>query len=83
MMAWLMPLTFGLLWLLIAGRNAYDLWQARRQGLSTSLTLFIGGLFGAAAVIAVPYPATVYWCWLPMVLDVGCLPALVLIWRKS
>jgi len=75
-LSWLLSASFGLLWLVIAGRNAYDLWHAYRHQQTTSLTLFIGGVFGALAVISVPYPHTIYWCWLPMLLDVGCLPAL-------
>lgn len=83
MMAWILSLSFGLLWLLIAAQNAYVLWQAYRQQTSTSLTLIMGGVFGAMAVISLPYANTAYWCWLPMLLDVGCLPALYQIWRKS
>jgi hypothetical protein len=45
--------------------------------------LFIGGVFGAMAVISLPYPNTVYVCWLPMLLDVGCLPALWKIYRQA
>jgi len=82
-MAWMLSLSFGLLWGMIAGQNAYLLWQAKQQQTSTSLTLIIGGVFGAIAVISLPYPNTAYWCWLPMLLDVGCLPALYQIWRKS
>lgn len=78
MLSWLLSASFGLLWLIIAGRNAYDLWHAYRHQHSTSLTLFIGGVCGALAVISLPYPNTVYGCWLPMLFDVGCLPAL---WR--
>ena len=53
-LSWLMSVGFGLLWLIIAGNNAYSLWQAHQQQTSTSLTLFIGGMFGAMAVISLP-----------------------------
>ena len=65
------------MWLFIAGNNAFVLLQAYRQHTSTSLTLFIGGVFGAIAVLTLPYDNSWYWCWLPLVLDVGCVPALV------
>ena len=78
-----MSMGFGLLWLIIAGNNAYALWQAHHQHTSTSLTLFIGGVFGAMAVISLPYPNTIYACWLPMLLDVGCLPAAWKIYRQT
>ena len=78
-----MSMGFGLLWLIIAGNNAYALWQAHQQQTSTSLTLFIGGVFGAMAVISLPYPNTIYACWLPMLLDVGCLPAAWKIYRQA
>ena len=82
-MAWMLPLSFAVIWLIVSCRNAYDLWVAYRQQTTTSLTLFIGGIFGALAVIALPYPDTAYWFWLPMVLDVDCLPALWKIWRAK
>ena len=81
-MAWMLSLCFALLWLLIAGQNAFLLWQAYRHHTSTSFTLFIGGIFGAVAVLSLPYANTWYWCWLPLVLDVGCLPAVYQLWRK-
>ena len=81
-MAWMLSVSFALLWLFIAGQNAYLLWQAKQQQTSTSLVLFIGGVFGALAVLALPMPNTAYWCWIPLVLDVGCVPAAWKIWRK-
>ncbi|MBK8326559.1 MAG: hypothetical protein IPL02_05810 [Moraxellaceae bacterium] len=80
-MAWMLSISFGLLWLLLAGQNAYLLWQAKQQHTSTSLVLVIGGVFGALAVLIVPIANTVYWCWIPLLLDVGCVPALWKIWR--
>ncbi|MBK6758460.1 MAG: hypothetical protein IPG70_13030 [Moraxellaceae bacterium] len=45
------------------------------------MVLVIGGVFGALAVLIVPIANTVYWCWMPLLLDVGCVPALWKIWR--
>lgn len=82
-MAWMLSISFGLLWLFIAGQNAYLLWQAKLHHHSNSLVLFIGGVFGAVAVLILPVANSVYWCWLPLVLDVGCLPVLWKIWRHK
>ena len=82
-MAWVISISFGVMWLAIASSNAYYLWQAHRQGGSTSLTLVIGGVMGMIAVLALPIANTWYWCWLPLLLDVGCVPALWQIWRAK
>lgn len=75
MLPWLIPGTLGLTWVLFAMGNACSLIGAWRRGESTSLSLFIGGIFGAIAVISAPIEGTAMWFWVPMLLDVGCLPA--------
>jgi hypothetical protein len=47
-----------------------------RRGKSFSLVPLIGGLAGMCGLLIIPYPpARVYW-WLPLLLDIGCLPLL-------
>ncbi len=73
---WIWFVLFGLMWLLIAGSNLKSLIEARRQGGTTSFTLFLGGFFGLAAVLACPLEGAWMWFWLPMLLDPGSLPAI-------
>ncbi len=47
---WALFALFGAMWLLIAGNNIAELVKARARGGGASLTLFLGGVFGAAAV---------------------------------
>lgn len=85
-MPWVQSGIFGLMWLLVTANNIASLVAARKQGGSTSLTLFIGGIFGAIAVLALPLQGTWPWMWLPALLDPGSLPALYrilsLLWRQ-
>lgn len=67
---------FGVMWLLIAANNIVQLIKARRQGGGATLTLFLGGVFGAAAVIACPVEGAWIWFWVPALVDPGSLPAI-------
>lgn len=78
---WMLFSLFGLMWLLIAGNNIFHLIEARRHGGSTSLTLFLGGIFGAAAVIACPIENAWIWFWVPALADPGSIPAIFQIMR--
>lgn len=72
---------FGAMYLLIAGNNIIQLIRARRQGGGTTLTLFLGGVFGAAAVIACPIEGAWIWFWVPALVDPGSVPAIYQILR--
>lgn len=39
--------------------------------------IMIGGLFGMIGLLTLPLPELRAWAWVPLVLDVGCLPLLV------
>jgi hypothetical protein len=80
---WVFTGSFGLMWVLIAGSNWFYVWDAYRRGGGTSLTLFLGGVFGAVAVLVCPLPGLKPWAWLPALLDPGSLPALVRILRSA
>lgn len=41
-----------------------------------SLIVMIGGLFGMVGLLTLPVPELRPWSWLPMMLDVGCIPLL-------
>ncbi|MGN0691719.1 MAG: hypothetical protein ACI4K7_05175, partial [Oscillospiraceae bacterium] len=43
-----------------------------------SVTPFLGGLFGAAAVLLIPDDPYWFLCFIPMLLDYGCIPTVVL-----
>lgn len=78
---WILFALFGLMWLLVAGNNIASLIEARRRGGGTSLTLFLGGLFGIAAAIACPIEGAWVWFWIPALLDPGSIPAVFKILR--
>lgn len=53
--------------------------QAREEGRHVSMVPFIGGVAGAIVVGAGPWPAARAFFWIPLLLDVGCVPYLVLV----
>jgi hypothetical protein len=40
-----------------------------------SLAPLLGGIAGAVGVLLLPWPAARSWWWLPLLLDLGCVPA--------
>ena len=78
---WVWTALFGAMWLLVTGSNIASLVEARKCGGTTSLTLFLGGLFGIIAVLASPVQGAWVWSWVPAVLDPGSLPAVIRILR--
>ena len=80
---WLFSCTFFVLFTLLAVVNAvYMVGQIRsRFEYGPSLLPFFGGIFGLVAIILMPVgelKQRLYWSWLPLLLDVGCLPYIVL-----
>ncbi|MCF8166986.1 MAG: ADP-ribosylglycohydrolase family protein [Rhodoferax sp.] len=45
--------------------------------------VMVGGLFGMLGMLTLPVAQLRPWCWLPFVLDVGCLPLLIRIWLQQ
>ncbi len=78
---WIQFALFGFMWLLIAANNITHLIDARRHGGETSLTLFLGGVFGVAAAISCPIEGAWMWFWLPALVDPGSIPAIFHILR--
>lgn len=76
---WFLFGAFAVFWFLCAVRNLVDIVNARIQGASTSLILVFGGLAGVIALLVCPIPGTARWALLPAVLDIGCIPAIILI----
>lgn len=64
------------MWLLVTASNIVSIVSAYRNRGTTSLTLFIGGIFGVIAVLVCPLKGTWVWFWVPLLLDPGSLPAL-------
>jgi len=83
MARWIISAFFLALWLLIALSNGISFYQARQQKGTTSLTLFLGGIFGMIGIWVAPVPQRWFWCWVPPLLDVGSIPALVMMSRTS
>ncbi len=68
---WIYSIGFAVLALWIIGSNIWYLLQARRAQGTTSLTLFVGGILGALALLTAP-PVFLKWlAWLPLVVDPG------------
>lgn len=68
---WIYSIAFGVLALWIIGSNIWHLWQARSCQGSTSLTLFLGGIFGALALLTAPLLFLKWLAWLPLLVDPG------------
>lgn len=81
-MLWINSVLFGLIWLLITGNNILCLFDAYKRGGSTSLTLFLGGIFGIIAVLTCPIQGAWIWFWIPAVVDPGCLATIFYIFRN-
>jgi len=47
---------------------------ARREGRHVSMAMFVPGVIGAIAMWNGPLPWMPKWCWLPLLLDVSCIP---------
>jgi len=80
---WAQFILFGLMSLMFIGSNITSLIEARRCGGNTSLTLFLGGVFGVIAVLACPIEGAWVWFWVPVILDPGSLFTLVKILRED
>jgi hypothetical protein len=66
---WSYTIGFGLMAMWIMGANIRSLLEAG-QG-SSSLILFLGGVFGALALLAAPPVFLKWFAWLPVVIDPG------------
>ena len=74
---WVFAVICGLFWLLCAVGNITSIISAIRRHGSTSLILLVGGVSGVIAVLVCPIPGLWVWCWVPALLDIGTLPALI------
>ncbi|MFC1679882.1 hypothetical protein ACFL2T_06700 [Elusimicrobiota bacterium] len=72
---WAVAGVLALFWLGASVTNLVDLVRAGIHRTSTSLILFFGGIAGVVAMLACPIPGTNQWAWVPAVLDLGCVPA--------
>lgn len=61
-------------WVIVMNYACVVVWLARRKHSST-VPLF-GGLFFAGAMLLCPLPGVRTFAWLPLVVDIGCLPLL-------
>jgi hypothetical protein len=74
--------------LLVAGGafiafNAMIFWETVvRKEHAPSVAPIFGGVLGAAGVALLPFPETWKWAWVPLVLDWGGLPLLIVAWYQ-
>jgi ADP-ribosylglycohydrolase len=77
---WIMGLPLVAYSLYSAGFNFWEMFIMPRclppGERGASPIIMIGGLFGMIGLLALPLPELHPWAWLPLVLDVGCLPLL-------
>lgn len=62
---------------LIVIGNAVAIVRFRRSGRRMSSVPLVGGIAGALAAVIAPLPALRPWLWVPLVVDVGCVPMLL------
>ena len=74
---WVLAGLLAAVWLLIAAGNLMSVIGATIRKGSTSFGLFIGGIAGAVSLLICPLSGTGRWVWLPVLLDIGCIPAAV------
>lgn len=85
MIAWVLPAIGFAVFAVIACANASILFKVNRkttasaeEGQGSSFIPFVGGVIGAIAVGLAPLDPVRAFFWVPLLLDVGCIPALVL-----
>ena len=73
---WLLTIPFAFLFVWAATFNASVWWRRfiRREENTPSIGPFVGGFSGMCAMQLCPILGTLEFAWLPLVLDVGCLP---------
>lgn len=75
---WILAGTLAVVWLLFVLGNIMSIIGTFCSKRPTSLGLFVGGIAGALGLLLCPLPGTGRWVWLPPLLDIGCLPAAIL-----
>lgn len=53
----------------------YSILKREPPHADRSAAICIGGVFGALALLLLPIPGMAKWCWVPLVIDLNCLPA--------
>ena len=73
---WLLTIPLAILFVWAVTYNAWVWWRLfiRREENTPTVGPFIGGFSGMAAVQLCPILGTLKFAWLPLVLNVGCLP---------
>ncbi len=73
---WLLTIPFAILFVRAATYNASIWWRRfiRLEKDVPTVGPFIGGISGGLAMLLCPILGTSDFAWIPLVLDVGCLP---------
>ncbi|MBV8656931.1 MAG: hypothetical protein JO142_03815 [Burkholderiales bacterium] len=79
--AWFFPGVGLLVFLAGAAANAdvllgwsKEMRQARQEGRRVSMAMYVPGVIGAIAMWNGPLPWMQRWCWVPLLLDISCIP---------
>ena len=72
---WIAAVVLALFWLAVSISNLIDIINARIHRSPTTLILFFGGVAGVVAMLVCPISGSNHWAWIPALLDLGCIPA--------
>ena len=75
---WIIGIVLLILFLLFATVNATVFWKGVVKGEKVGSGVpLVGGIFGTIAFVNLPVPFLNQYAWLPLILDVGCVPGLI------
>lgn len=80
----MVSLMLALVGAFVVGSNGWIFWRTIVKHLpAPSVVPVLGGLFAAAGVALFPASETWRWAWVPLVIDWGGAPGLVVAWLQG
>jgi hypothetical protein len=79
--SYLPSILLALVWLVVTLTSARPIWGNLVRGETTHVTLFLGFLFGSAAILTFPRGTLgerAVWLWIPLVLDLSVVLTVIL-----
>ena len=80
MIRWIFAIPFFLLFGILAVGHIVGMWlfYVKKQKVG-SMIPFSGGISGVIGLAILDWKLALYWFWVPLLLDIGCLP-MILAW---
>lgn len=64
--------------------NAWIFWRsAVSRKRAPSVIPFVAGLLASVGLVLLPFYGTMYWFWIPLALDWGGLPGILVAWKRG